>query len=180
MNENEIVRIILAERIRLSAMMWAIVRDTHAVEDILQEVVLRALDERERFREEDHVVAWARTDARHRAIDYVRIREGRSRVLNNRVIDFLEEELDTRPAEALASRLDALRNCVQELPPKSREIVSLRYGGGMKAKEVATRLKRSADAIYQNLSRLHRQLRDCVEKRLVAEGLGETPASGAE
>lgn len=43
MNENDIVRAILHARIRLSAIIWSIVRDTHTAEDILQEVVLKAL-----------------------------------------------------------------------------------------------------------------------------------------
>jgi hypothetical protein len=33
---------------------------------------------------------------------------------------------------------------------------------------MAVRLRRSVDAVYQSLSRLHRQLRLCVERRLRA------------
>ncbi len=39
MNENTIVTILLKQRIRLSAVMWTIVRDTHAAEDLFQELL---------------------------------------------------------------------------------------------------------------------------------------------
>ena len=43
MTENDIVTILLRERVRLSAYAWSIVRDTHVVEDLIQEVIVKAL-----------------------------------------------------------------------------------------------------------------------------------------
>jgi DNA-directed RNA polymerase specialized sigma24 family protein len=44
----------------------------------------------------------------------------------------------------------------------------MRYGEGLSAAVIAGRLDRSADAVYQSLSRIHRCLRECVERRLEA------------
>lgn len=166
MNENDIVRILLNERIRLTATMWSVVRDTHTVEDLFQELLIRAMDERERFSGDDQVVAWAKISARHRAIDYVRVKDGRSRILQENVLELLASQLDSQPDELLQSRLDALRECVGRLPEHSRSLVSMRYNEKMAGSEIATKLRRTRDAVYQSLSRLHRGLRSCVDGRL--------------
>ncbi len=92
MNENEIVRILLRERIRLSATIWSVVRDTHATEDLFQELLIRAMDERARFSGNDELVAWAKISARHRAIDYARVRDGRTRILEENVLELLAKQ----------------------------------------------------------------------------------------
>ena len=169
MTETEIVRTLLAERIRLSAAVWTVVRDTHAAEDIVQELVVKALEERQQFGEEEQLLAWARTVSRHRAIDYVRVREGRARILGEHALDLLSEDLETQPNENLAARIDALRACIDALPSKSRELISLRYTEGLRGQAVAEKLKRTRDSVYQNMSRLHKQLRACIERRLNTE-----------
>ncbi|MEM7010888.1 MAG: sigma-70 family RNA polymerase sigma factor [Verrucomicrobiota bacterium] len=171
MTENEIVRTLLTERIRLSAAIWTVVRDTHAAEDIMQELVVKALEERERFSDDQQLLAWARTVARHRAIDHVRIREGRARILSERVLDLLGEDLESQPDENLAARLDALKTCLERLPSKSREMISLRYTDGLCGQSVADKLRKSRDAVYQSLSRIHKQLRACIEQRVANESL---------
>jgi hypothetical protein len=35
---------------------------------------------------------------------------------------------------------------------------------------IAGQLRRTPDAIYQSLSRIHRALRECVERQLVGQG----------
>jgi len=46
----------------------------------------------------------------------------------------------------------------------------MKYDDGLTAVVIAERLRRSADAVYQNLSRLHRALRDCIERK-IGEGV---------
>lgn len=166
MNENDIVRILLNQRIRLSSTMWSVVRDTHAVEDLFQELLIRAMDERARFSGKDELVAWARISARHRAIDYARVRSGRTRILEENVLELLARQLESPPDELLESRLDALRECVEKLPKKSRQLVSMRYTQAMSGSDIAKVVKRTRDAVYQSLSRLHRGLKKCVDLRL--------------
>jgi DNA-directed RNA polymerase specialized sigma24 family protein len=45
-------------------------------------------------------------------------------------------------------------------------VLRLRYADGMTAAAIAGKLHRSADAVYQTLSRVHRALRNCVEQEL--------------
>ena len=55
---ESIVQVLLRERLRVTALAAAVVRDVHAADDIFQQVVLAALEARAQFRELDHVRAW--------------------------------------------------------------------------------------------------------------------------
>jgi len=44
---------------RLSAYAWSNVRDTHVVEDVIQEVIVKALTNKAKIKNEGHLQAWA-------------------------------------------------------------------------------------------------------------------------
>jgi RNA polymerase sigma-70 factor, ECF subfamily len=164
LDKNAVVQLLLRERVRISASVLAMLRDVHAADDVFQQVVLQALQSREQFREPEHVIAWAFRAARHRAIDLVQKR-GAGR-LDEGVLDLLEEQWVAVPVDGLSPRVEALQRCLDKLPPPAQRLLQLRYEDGLRCSAVAQQLGRTVDAIYQNLSRIHRQLRQCVERQL--------------
>jgi RNA polymerase sigma-70 factor (ECF subfamily) len=164
MDENAVVQVLLRERRRLTAAVTAVLRDVHAADDVFQQVVLDALKSRDQFREPDHLVAWALRAARHRAVDLLRVR--RASVLDDAALAALEEHWASLPAGEVPARVEALERCLDRLPQHNREVLRLRYEEGLRCAEVAARLRRTAEAVYQSLSRLHRALRDCIEHEL--------------
>jgi RNA polymerase sigma-70 factor, ECF subfamily len=164
LDQNTVVQVLLRERVRISASALVILRDVHAADDVFQQVVLQALQGREQFREPEHVLAWALRAARHRAIDAISKRG--ARCLGQDVLELLEEQWAAAPADELASRIEALHGCLAQLPEPSRRVLRLRYEDGLACAAVAKHLHRSLDAIYQSLSRIHRQLRQCMERKL--------------
>lgn len=166
LDSNTIVQVLLRERLRVAASVLAIVRDVHAADDVFQQVVLQALQSREQFRDADHLMAWVLRAARHRAIDLIQKRG--ARCLDESVLELLEDQWSTVPADAVTLRVEALQGCMEKLPEPARRLLRLRYEDGLRCNAVAARLKRSVDAVYQNLSRIHRQLRECIERRLKA------------
>jgi RNA polymerase sigma-70 factor (ECF subfamily) len=168
MDQNDVVKILLRERVRLVGLALAICRDVHAAEDVFQQLVLRGLETNNRFREAEHVLAWALRTARHRAAD---VRGGRAQPLDSDVLDLLASDQAIAPSDG-GDRAEALRCCLEGLPAVKREILRLRYEEGLAGAAVARRLKRTVDAVYQTLSRTHRDLRDCIERRLTAASSG--------
>jgi RNA polymerase sigma-70 factor (ECF subfamily) len=168
---DTIVQVLLRERLRVTALAAAVVRDVHAADDIFQQVVLAALEAGAQFRDTDHVLAWAFRAARHRAVDLARSRHLRS--LPEEVLDLLESRwTDPEPA-AYSDRGEALHRCLGRLGPPARELLQMKYADGLSAAAIADRQRRTAAAVYQNLCRIHRALRECVEKSL-AENDAET------
>ncbi|MDY3555731.1 sigma-70 family RNA polymerase sigma factor [Gemmata sp. JC717] len=160
-----VVQVLLRERLRITALAAGVLRDTHGADDIFQQVVLAALEHRSEFRDSGHLLAWSLRAARHRAVDACRLRQ--TRVLPDEVLDLLESPDTDVTDGSWSDRVEALHRCLAELTPSARGLLQLRYGEGLSAVDVARRLSRTADAVYQSLSRLHRGLRECVEKRLV-------------
>jgi RNA polymerase sigma-70 factor (ECF subfamily) len=165
MTEEEVVTKILQVRPKLFGIIWGILRDHHAAEDIFQEVMVRALERRDQFDDGGYLLAWARVSSRNAAIDLCRKMQNRRNLLDNAALDALEEDLSREASDARASRIDALTRCLEKLPKKTRSIMYARYRDGKNVQAVAESMGKSLDAIYQTISRTHRKLRECVESR---------------
>lgn len=163
LESDTVVQVLLRQRSRIIAASVAILRDIHAADDVFQQVVLAALGARQGIRDADHLYAWAIRTCRHRALDIARRRHLTS--LPDDVLDLLESTAEPEDF-GVSDQVDALHRCMDKLPGTSKELISMRYQEGLPAAAIADRTKRSVDAVYQSLSRLHRALRNCVERNL--------------
>ena len=164
MDRDAIVQILLRERVRLTACAAAVARDVHAADDIYQQVVLAALQHADQLQDARHVLAWALRAARHRAIDLAHRR--RLVALPDEVLDLMEADWADPDPGAWSDRAEALHRCLGRVADPAREVLRLRYAEGLSAVAIAGKLRRTADAVYQMLSRTHRALRKCVEREL--------------
>lgn len=164
MKADEVVQILLRWRLRVSSVAAAIARDVHAADDIFQQVVLAALEDKEQFKDPEHLLAWAVRAARHRAIDLSRLCKMVS--LPDQVLDLLEAEWTSPLTVGWQERVEALHRCMSRLGTKARELLQLKYSDGLSVLIIAKQVRRSPEAIYQALSRIHRALRECVGREL--------------
>ena len=63
-------------------------------------------------------------------------------------------------------REKALGFCLEQLSGRGARFIQDRYHRGLSIEAMAEEAGMKLDALYQTLSRLRRQLRDCVERRL--------------
>ena len=173
LERDAIVQVLLRERVRLTASAAAIARDVHAADDIYQQVVLAALQHADQLRDARHVVAWALRAARHRALDLAHRR--RLVPLPDEVLDLMEADWADPDPGGWSDRAEALHRCLGRVADPAREVLRLRYADGLSAVAIACKLRRTADAVYQMLSRTHRALRKCVERELARV---DQPAEG--
>lgn len=176
LSEESIVRTLFAARSRLSAAVWLVTRDAGSAEDVFQNVSVKALTSGATFEHEGQLLSWAHVVARREAIDWTRRRRPEVSVLDEDVLELIEREWAAAPAPAPA-RLEALRGCLERTPADARRLLELRYFEGRTCQEVSAAVGVSLEAVYQRLSRLHRQLKHCVERRLpeAAAAEGSTP-----
>jgi RNA polymerase sigma-70 factor (ECF subfamily) len=161
MEADTLVAHLLRNRLRLVAVAVSHVRNAHDADDVFQQVVLSALEARADFADADHLTAWAIRAVRHRAIDLSRRKS--LRPLSDEVLDLLEAEWGDPAETARADRADALWGCLDKLTSTARTVLVWRYFEGRSVTDIAARLHRTADAVYQLLSRTHRALRTCVK-----------------
>ncbi len=173
--QEYIVRTLLAARMRISASAWVIVRDAQAAEDIFQNVTVKALTGGGQFECEAQLVSWAHVTARHEALNLIRSRKARVLVLDAASLELLESEWIREAARPESDRVEALRQCLDALPADSRRVLHLRYFQERSCAEVSQALGVGLDAIYQRLSRLHRALAQCIERRLAGQAQRTSP-----
>jgi len=172
LNEQEVLQTLMNWRSRISAAAWVVVHDTHAAEDIFQNVALKAMTKNVTFDSEAAVRSWAFITARREGIDWLRKHKHEKNCLDDSILEILENDWICEPAAASGTRVEALRECLDSIPENSRQLLRLRYFEGYSCEEVASQLGAGLNAVYKRVSRLHQSLKTCIETRI--ERAGET------
>ncbi len=121
---------------RLVAYATGLLRDPHRARDVVQDTFLR-LCRQDRSRVEDHLARWLFTVCRNRALDHLR-KEGRMVAVNGTLTASLETPHPgpAAVAELHDSATEALRG-LDALPEKQREVIRLKFQGGLSYREIA-------------------------------------------
>ena len=145
-----------------------VVGDAKEAEDVLQEVFLQLWEKAGQFDEQDgRPFNWAVTMTRHKAIDRLRARQRRRRVL----VETAESESLGEVAESSAPGPDSfghdqaaqIRTAVQELPGEQRHAIELAFFGGLTHFEIAAQLREPLGTIKARIRRGILRLRDGLE-----------------
>jgi RNA polymerase sigma-70 factor, ECF subfamily len=135
-------------------------------EDLLQEVFLVVTRKADEFEEGTNFFAWACTIARYKLLELLR-RRARSQVLSEEVIEALCAVEPEHHFED--SRLAILQHCLEQLAPKARQMMYLRYYGEHSPAQVARLVSWTPNAVRVALSRARSVLQECLERRLRQE-----------
>ena len=90
-----------------------------------------------------------------------------SRFLREDLVSMLARERQEHEPQ-LHSRLQALENCLSNLPEADRELIHERYTAGCPIEELVQRLGTSRRTLFRNLDRIRRTLFECINRRLQA------------
>lgn len=169
-SEEDILRVLMKSRERISAAAWVVVRDTQAAEDIFQNVALKAMTKDVLFKAEGALLSWAFITARREGIDWLRRHRNETAGLDTGILEIVEQQWLAESASRGEARVEALRDCIDTMPDRSRRLLRLRYFEGYSCGEVAEQLDCGLNAIYKRLSRLCIGLRECIERRMKEPG----------
>ena len=110
------------------------------------------------------VFAFLRTTARH-----LLLRSRRSPV-DEQELDEADAVWDARCHDGSGDDyVAALRQCVADLPARSRELLAATYGDGLGSPAAGARVGLGVDGVKSALRRLRARLFDCITKRLEEE-----------
>ncbi len=162
----------LANRHSLFAYIYGFVRNAHDAEDLFQEVWLRIAEAAQRGAAIEDPAKWSRGVARNLILHYWRDRRADHALADEQLLALIDTafaEQEGRQDYWLA-RQQALSECLQELPERSRQLVRLKYEQGLTAEAVAQKVAQTAAAVLMALSRVRQVLRDCSLKKLRLQG----------
>ena len=151
----------------LRAFIGAMVRDPVTREDVFQEVSMVLWKSFAKYDPSRSFGAWARGVAARKILEDHRLRARLPEAFPQEVIEavaagFAEEH----GRGAWRDREQALNQCLELLPERSAALIADRYQKGQAVEDLATETGMTVEAIYQALSRLRKQLRECVQRRL--------------
>src|SRR3972149_2632163 len=148
---------------RLYGYVLTLSADPDAANDILQKANVVLWKQWRQFQPGSNFKAWAFRIAHFQYMAY------RQKQLRDRTL-FSDELLATLASEAKEvderheERAAALERCLEQMPPRSREAIRLRYADELKVSDMAAKLQRNANAVYPILFRARQWLIACVNK----------------
>jgi RNA polymerase sigma-70 factor (ECF subfamily) len=162
--------LLIEHHVRLRAFVRSLGVDPDWVDDLAQEAFLAAYRDWDSFDESRDFGRWVRAIALNLVRNEIRKDARRRRILHTELTELLlrREPRPTEGSETLA--VDSVRACLDELAPRSRQVVLGRYRDGESAAQLAERLGISAANIRQMLVRIRRQIKRCVEMRARLQG----------
>jgi RNA polymerase sigma-70 factor (ECF subfamily) len=166
---EEVQRLFLRHAGLIRGFILGLLPDHNRAEDVFQEVFLTATRKAEEFRQGSNFLAWARSIARLKVLEQLRsCREG-LRLLDPEAIEALITVADVAD-DTWTERREALARCVEQLAPRARQILELRYGEDfLPPPAIAARVSWTVNAVHVALSRARRFLQECTKRRLSPE-----------
>ena len=132
--------------------------------DIVQETAVTLWQQFEQYDATRPFANWAIGYARMQVRRFLRSGARRA-VLSEHAVELIESAQDER-AGRKEQRDTALRECLEQLPPASREIIEGYYLQERTVEALAATHRRSAEAIYKTLQRLRAALLDCINSKV--------------
>lgn len=162
----------LAENDRwLRTVIYARVGERQAVDEVFQEVSLAAVRQHSSLEDPGKVAPWLYRTAVIQSLLYRR-KAGRRRKLNERYAEVVQpEEIDTQQVDPLdwllaGERRQLVRQTLERLPRRDREILLLKYTEDWSYRQLAEHLGISESAVQARLHRARKRMRDGVRKVL--------------
>ena len=150
----------------LRAFIRALGTDEAWVDDLAQEAFIVAYRRLDQFEPGTDFGKWLRSIARFLVANERRKEVRRCRLLPFAIVDvLLESESEDTVEPAVADLVQAMRECVDQLPARSRDLLQQRYAANDNATAVARRLGINADAVRQQLLRIRVAVKECIEKK---------------
>ena len=136
--------------------------------EVLQRTNLVLCSKADEFQHGSCFTAWAFTVAKFQVMAW-RKSEGAGRlVFTDKVMDLLDRAASDEASE-VDERIPLLRRCLERLRQPDLDLIQRRYRDGQAIDPIAKSLGKSVDAIGMQLSRIRRQLAQCVQLGLQQE-----------
>ena len=147
----------------LRAFLRALGAEEAWVDDLAQEAFLVAYRRFTDFEVGTDFGKWLRAIARRVLANERRKETRRSRLLPAVLTDALSRHEPEPESPDFERLVPALRECVEGLPARSRELLWRRYAGDENATSLARVLQVKADTVRQQLLRIRLAVRECLD-----------------
>jgi RNA polymerase sigma-70 factor (ECF subfamily) len=171
LKQEQIVEVVLGNRMRLVAYIRSIVRDFHAAEDLYQKACLLAVQSSEKFNDTQHLVHWIWVVCRCESLKYIKQQKNHPVIFDEHTLEMIQTESQKTSLWDDPEIYPALEKCMSKLSSPVKLLLQKRYQDNMTCPRLAEVLNRNVKTVYVTLSRVHRQLYECVHKQIKFLGM---------
>jgi RNA polymerase sigma-70 factor (ECF subfamily) len=161
---------ILQSRYRwLTSILYARLRDTHAVEEVMQETALAASRQPTIPTDDEGICKWLYRVAVRQSLLYRRRQYRDANRINGYVSQknlAVHDGYQWNPFRLLlaSEQQELVRNAFQQLPPRDCEVLILKYNEGWNCREIARRIGVTETAVKSRLLRARKNMRNLLMK----------------
>ena len=163
-NHYDFLRCFLQEETLLRAFLYGATGNTDAAEELLQMIAGKLWEKWDQFDPTRPFRPWALGMARLEVLKWRQQLARSKEVLSPEAIEQLSEAADEY-AQDIDSRYQFLRECLDTLTGRTRGVLQMKYGEGLKIAQIAGRVGKSVEAVEMILVRGRRMLRDCIDRK---------------
>lgn len=164
--QREVQKLFLEHASWIRGFLSGFVPEESEAQDLFQEVFLTVLDKAEDFSLGTNFQAWVRAIVKFKLLERGRLKQRNPLLFDPALMEILAEanaELDLEREE----RKQAIARCIEQLAPRARQILEMRYADQPVAPaEIARQLSWTPGAVYVALSQARAFLRECARRRL--------------
>lgn len=168
--DSAVVGLLTECQLPLRLYVRALMPGDPAVGDVIQQANAKIWEKRGEFELGTNFKAWAMAIARYEVLNHRKRQARDARLQFSSELEETFAEEFSEMTDDLAERQAALRHCMQELKPASRELLMQRYASHQTLAEFANQIGRSVGGVKVSLHRLRSALAECIERRLSAAG----------
>lgn len=155
-------KLLITNQPRIYGFIYTLVQNRSATDEILQEVSSVLWKKFDQFQPGTDFGAWAMKVARFSVFEWRRKQAKLPLPIDDDLLQALVEKAIEVSCESEAD-LEALDTCVTKLSDHDQQLIRLRYFDESSVANIAATEGKSRVAIYKVLSRIHRDLLDCIE-----------------
>jgi RNA polymerase sigma-70 factor (ECF subfamily) len=162
----EFIRLLTDHQVDLQAFILSSLGDYANTLDVLQRTNVVLWQKAAQFHKGAPFLPWALKVAKFEILSYMRVRRRDRHVFCPEVVELMVDTAIERSAE-FSPRCDALRQCIKELPERSREFLRIRYAQEQSVKQISEKTGRSIDAVKSLYHRIRMALARCIDRMVV-------------
>ncbi len=173
MVENRTERLVTVISLNQDALfryIFSLLPHNEDARDVLQETLMAITAQFDEYDPSRPFLPWACRFAYFKVMQHRDKSPRHVRFFAAEVMELLTHDRDAQ-AHLLESRLAALDECMDKLPPADRELLAGRYFVKRPLNDLAVQVKQSRRTLLRNLQRLRRWLNECVANHAVSEDL---------
>ena len=168
-NHETFIGLLIKHESVVRATIRSVIRRPEDVDEVMQAVSIVAWRKFDSVTDVEGFAKWACVIARYEILKFQRSRARDRFQLDENLADKIAEEA-VHEMPIRNRRMAHLEMCLSKLTEARRQMVVQAYEPGCSTKDLATKMGKTADGLYQLLRRIRLDLKKCVESQLAKEG----------